>query len=83
MVELVITDEGFAFDANHPLHLHGYAFRVIAMEKIGSNVTVKEVKRRDKEGLIKRNLWDPPVKDTVTVPDGGYTIVRFQAANPG
>lgn len=26
---------------------------------------------------------NPPVKDTVTVPDGGYTIIRFEAYNPG
>lgn len=83
MVELVIIDEGFAFDANHPFHLHGNAFRVVAMEKIGSNVTVEQVKLKDRKGLIKRNLLDAPIKDTVTVPDGGYTVVRFQASNPG
>ncbi|XP_050293689.1 uncharacterized protein LOC126734191 [Anthonomus grandis grandis] len=83
VVELVIVDEGFAFDANHPLHLHGYNFRVVAMEKIGSNVTVEQVKQRDRKGLIKRNLIDAPIKDTVTVPDGGYTVIRFQASNPG
>lgn len=32
---------------------------------------------------MTRNLKDPPFKDTVTVPDGGYTIVRFKADNPG
>ncbi|KAJ8956580.1 hypothetical protein NQ314_006707 [Rhamnusium bicolor] len=83
VVELIMVDEGFAYDANHPLHLHGYSFRVVAMERMGENVTVEEVKKRDKEGLIKRNLIDAPVKDTVSVPDGGYTIVRFVASNPG
>lgn len=24
-----------------------------------------------------------PIKDTVTVPDGGYTVIRFVANNPG
>ncbi|XP_060526823.1 uncharacterized protein LOC132702294 isoform X2 [Cylas formicarius] len=83
VVELVLIDEGFAYDANHPLHLHGYAFRVVAMERMGMNVTVDDVKKRDEAGLIKRNLLDAPLKDTVTVPDGGYTIVRFEANNPG
>lgn len=83
VVELVFIDEGFAYDANHPLHLHGYSFRVVAMERMGRNVTVEEVKNRDAKGLIKRNLLNPPLKDTVTVPDGGYTIVRFLATNPG
>ncbi|XP_030746465.1 laccase-5-like, partial [Sitophilus oryzae] len=83
VVELVIIDEGFAYDANHPLHLHGYAFRVVAMERLGRNVTVDEVKKRDSDGYIKRNLINAPIKDTVNVPDGGYTIVRFKADNPG
>ncbi|XP_076258209.1 uncharacterized protein LOC143195157 [Rhynchophorus ferrugineus] len=83
VVELVIIDEGFAYDANHPLHLHGYAFRVVAMERVGRNITVQQVKDRDRAGLVKRNLLNPPIKDTVTVPDGGYTIVRFHATNPG
>ncbi len=31
-----------------------------------------------------RNLDDSAIlKDTVTVPDGGYTIVRIHATNPG
>jgi L-ascorbate oxidase len=37
----------------------------------------------DKNGLLKRNFDRPPIKDTVTVPNGGYTIVRFYADNPG
>lgn len=74
---------GFAYDANHPFHLHGYQFRVIAMERIGRNVTVEIVKELDKKGLIRRNLDRAPLKDTVTVPDGGYTIIRFHANNPG
>ena len=37
----------------------------------------------DRQGLIKRNLVDPPFKDTVSVPDSGFTIIRFHADNPG
>ncbi|XP_025836116.1 laccase-like isoform X3 [Agrilus planipennis] len=83
VVELVMIDEGFAYDANHPFHLHGNYFRVVAMKRLGSNTTLEEVKRLDAEGKIKRNLMDAVVKDTVTVPDGGYTILRFKADNPG
>ncbi|XP_043270972.1 laccase-1-like [Venturia canescens] len=83
VVELVLIDTGFAYDANHPFHLHGHQFRVVAMRRVGENVTVETVKRLDEEGLIVRNLDRPPIKDTVTVPDGGYTIVRFHAYNPG
>jgi L-ascorbate oxidase len=37
----------------------------------------------DQTGLLKRNLLKAPLKDTVTVPVGGYTIIRFRANNPG
>ncbi|KAK0094187.1 hypothetical protein PV326_011621 [Microctonus aethiopoides] len=94
VVEIILVDEaliliydalykGVTFDANHPFHLHGYDFRVIAMEKIDKNITVEKVMELDRLGLIKRNLKRAPVKDTVTVPDGGYTIIRFYADNPG
>ncbi|XP_030081054.1 laccase-2 [Drosophila hydei] len=83
VVELIIVDEGFTFYANHPFHLHGNAFRVIGLERLGENVTIEMIKQLDQFKLLKRNLINPPVKDTVTVPDGGYTIIRFEAYNPG
>ncbi|XP_029167358.1 laccase-1-like isoform X1 [Nylanderia fulva] len=83
VVELVLIDEGVQYDANHPFHLHGYQFRVVAMERIGRTATVAEVKELDRQGLINRRFTRAPLKDTVTVPDGGYTIVRFYADNPG
>ncbi|XP_037083792.1 laccase-1-like isoform X2 [Pollicipes pollicipes] len=83
VVELFFIDRGFTYDANHPLHLHGYAFRVVAMERLGRQVTRQAVVERDRAGLVPRRLHRAPLKDTVTVPDGGYTAVRFHATNPG
>ena len=37
----------------------------------------------DDEGLLKRNLDKPVIKDTVVTPNWGYTIIRFRADNPG
>ena len=37
----------------------------------------------NEEGKIKRNLIDPIRKDTVAVPDAGFTVMRFKADNPG
>ena len=74
---------GHAYDANHPFHLHGHAFRVVAMERLGSTTSVEEIQKLDKAGLIHRKLHGAPIKDTVTVPDGGFTIVRVHASNPG
>lgn len=83
LVELILVDKGFTFDANHPFHLHGHSFYVVAMQRVGSFVRLEDVEEMDRKGLIKRNLVNPPLKDTVTVPDGGFTVVRFVADNPG
>ncbi|KAI8423722.1 hypothetical protein MSG28_012753 [Choristoneura fumiferana] len=83
VVEIIILDEGVTFDANHPFHLHGHSFRVIGMRRLANETTIEEVKAFDEAGLLKRNLKNAPIKDTVTVPDGGYTVLRFKADNPG
>lgn len=80
---MIVLYSGYTFDANHPFHLHGYSFKVVAMERVGKNTTVEEIQRLDLEGKIHRNLVKAPSKDTVTVPDGGYTIIRWYADNPG
>jgi hypothetical protein len=53
------------------------------MERVTSSVTVDQIRAMDDNGLIRRNLVDAPIKDTVAIPDGGYTAIRFLATNPG
>lgn len=55
----------------------------MALERLGTSTTVEKVRQLDEEGRLARNLVDPPSKDTVTVPDGGYTVLRVHADNPG
>ena len=33
LVEVVLIDEGYAYDVMHPFHLHGHSFYVVAMER--------------------------------------------------
>ncbi|KAG1687825.1 Laccase-2 [Nymphon striatum] len=79
VVEVLLIDEGFKFNANHPFHLHGHNFKVIGMDIFGSTITRNEVMAMDKLGNISRNLENPIEKDTVTVPDGGFTIIKILA----
>lgn len=45
-VEIVLVDEGYKYDANHPFHLHGHDFRVVAMERIQpTGVNVEQVSK--------------------------------------
>jgi FtsP/CotA-like multicopper oxidase with cupredoxin domain len=57
--------------------------KYLYFQKLNSSITTKTVIEMDQNGLLKRNLLKAPLKDTVTVPVGGYTIIRFRANNPG
>lgn len=83
VVELVLVSEGFHGHGNHPMHLHGHSFYVLGMEKLNTTVSRSTVEELDRRGKLRRNLRNPIKKDTVMVPDGGYTIIRFHAKNPG
>ncbi|XP_065208115.1 uncharacterized protein LOC135836952 [Planococcus citri] len=83
VVELMLIDEAHTYDSNHPFHLHGHSFRVLSIDRLNNETTVEDVKAMDRAGRINRNLRDPPLKDTVTVPAGGFTILRFYTHNPG
>ncbi|CAL1547209.1 unnamed protein product [Lymnaea stagnalis] len=83
LVELVVVDEGKPSHAYHPLHLHGHRFRVMGMGKLGESTSIKTVKEMDKRGELNRTISKAVLKDTVIIPDGGYTIIRFRADNPG
>ena len=87
IIELFASNYAFllahTYDSNHPFHLHGHSFRVLSIDKLANGTTVQQVKALDKAGRINRNLRDPPLKDTVTVPAGGFTILRFYTHNPG
>ncbi|XP_071438592.1 uncharacterized protein [Hetaerina americana] len=87
-VELILIDEGGASDWGHVFHMHGYSFHVVALGSLeakdlkGTMIT-EALKELDRNGKIYRNLVDPIVKDTVSIPNGGYAILRFKADNPG
>ncbi|KAG5530493.1 hypothetical protein RHGRI_025444 [Rhododendron griersonianum] len=59
---------------NHPMHLHGYSFYLIA-KGYGNfdNATDPDL----------YNLADPPEVNTVGVPKNGWAVIRFRADNPG
>ncbi|XP_072045969.1 uncharacterized protein [Amphiura filiformis] len=82
LVEIVFVAEDF-FGADHPMHFHGYNFRVVAIGKLPRGTTVDDVIQLDQQGNITRKLENAVEKDTVQVQGDGYTIIRFKAGNPG
>lgn len=73
-VELVLQDTNLLTVESHPFHLHGYNFFVVGTG-IGNFDPTKDP--------AKYNLVDPPERNTVGVPTGGWTAIRFRADNPG
>nr|CAD7431404.1 unnamed protein product [Timema monikensis] len=82
LVELVIVDLDSFTHMDHPMHLHGTQFHVVAMETI-QNITLDTVKQLNEQGGIPKKLTGPPLKDTVSVPVSGYAVIRFRVTNPG
>lgn len=73
-VELVLQDTNLLTVESHPFHLHGYNFFVVGTG-VGNFDPSKDP--------AKFNLVDPPERNTVGVPTGGWTAIRFRADNPG
>lgn len=73
-VQIVLQDTSIVTPENHPIHLHGYDFYIIA-EGFGNFNPRKDP--------AKFNLIDPPLRNTVAVPVNGWAVIRFVADNPG
>ncbi|XP_046671600.1 laccase-6-like [Homalodisca vitripennis] len=83
LVEIVLVDISVFREQDHPIHMHGYKFHVVAMGTIGDNVSLDYVRDLNERHLIPKKLINAPAKDTISVPNAGYTILRFRANNPG
>ncbi|MQL77104.1 hypothetical protein Taro_009497 [Colocasia esculenta] len=73
-VQVVLQDTGIIATESHPVHLHGFNFFVV-----GSGIGNFDPKK----DAVKFNLVDPAERNTVGVPTGGWTAIRFRADNPG
>ena len=73
-VEIVIQDTHFIGIESHPIHIHGMNFQVLAQD-FGVFDPIKD--------RSKFNLVNPQVRNTITVPPSGWTVIRFRATNPG
>ncbi|KAJ6345248.1 hypothetical protein OIU78_008005 [Salix suchowensis] len=73
-VQLVLQDTGMLTPENHPVHLHGFNFFEVG-RGVGNFDPNKDPK--------KFNLVDPVERNTIGVPAGGWTAIRFIADNPG
>ncbi|CAB4320498.1 unnamed protein product [Prunus armeniaca] len=73
-VELVLQDTNLLTVESHPFHLHGYNFFVVRTGVGNFN---------PKKDTAKYNLVDPPERNTIGVPTGGWVAIRFRADNPG
>lgn len=73
-VQIILQDTGMIAPENHPIHLHGFNFFAVGRGLGNFNP------EKDPE---KFNLVDPAERNTIGVPSGGWTAIRFRADNPG
>ncbi|KAG6513303.1 hypothetical protein ZIOFF_023627 [Zingiber officinale] len=74
VLEVVMQGTSILTSEDHPMHIHGYHFYVLATGFGNFD------RRRD---AARFNLVDPPLRNTVGVPVNGWAVVRFVADNPG
>uniref|UniRef100_A0A0D9XVT3 Laccase n=1 Tax=Leersia perrieri TaxID=77586 RepID=A0A0D9XVT3_9ORYZ len=73
-VQVVLQDTGIISPESHPIHLHGFNFFVVG-RGIGNY--------NPRASPSTFNLIDPIERNTVGVPTGGWTAIRFRSDNPG
>ncbi|GBP55348.1 hypothetical protein EVAR_31868_1 [Eumeta japonica] len=87
VLELVFANEDD--DNNNELyvfHLHGYKMQVMTthfQSEGGAPMSLDTFNELDQKGQIKRNILHPPFKDTLVVPNKGYTIARVMLDHAG
>lgn len=73
-LEIVFQGTSFLNVENHPLHVHGHNFFVVG-RGFGNFDEEKDP--------VRYNLVDPPERNTIAVPTGGWAAIRINADNPG
>lgn len=73
-LEIVLQDTNFLNPENHPIHVHGHNFFIVG--RGFGNFDLENDPRN-------YNLVDPPERNTVAVPVGGWAALRINADNPG
>uniref|UniRef100_A0A5B7BRK6 Laccase n=1 Tax=Davidia involucrata TaxID=16924 RepID=A0A5B7BRK6_DAVIN len=73
-LEIVLQGTGFLSLENHPIHVHGHNFFIVG-RGFGNFDVAKDPGHY--------NLVDPPERNTVAVPVGGWAAIRLNADNPG
>ncbi|KAG8374376.1 hypothetical protein BUALT_Bualt11G0125500 [Buddleja alternifolia] len=73
-VEIVMQNTALLAIENHPIHLHGFNFFVVAQGFGNYNPAT------DSRNF---NLVNPQERNTIAVPVGGWAVIRFRANNPG
>ncbi|XP_076161492.1 uncharacterized protein LOC143143742 [Ptiloglossa arizonensis] len=88
LIEMLIYDRIPLEDLLHPFHMHGFEFKVLSIGQFpdSRNITqtdINNIMNTHIQRLQRGEYTNPPGKDTVKIPTGGWVIVRFRANNPG
>ncbi|KAH9637876.1 hypothetical protein HF086_013362 [Spodoptera exigua] len=83
--EKQVEAQCFGSNDSYTFHMHGYNMQVISTWQNPKDkpISKEDFQKLNKDGKILRNLQNPSVKDTITVPNKGYTIVRIKIDRGG
>ncbi|KAJ3680757.1 hypothetical protein LUZ60_015246 [Juncus effusus] len=73
-IEIVLQNTAIIGIESHPMHIHGHNFYILT-QGFGNYNEIEAIK--------SFNLNDPLVRNTISVPTGGWAVIRFTTTNPG
>ncbi|XP_061350627.1 laccase-7-like [Gastrolobium bilobum] len=73
-IQIVLQNNAILAAENHPMHIYGFNFHVLAQGFGNYNSTIDEP---------KFNFDNPQIRNTIAVPVAGWAVIRFRADNPG
>ena len=95
---VIFSRDLYMAEALHPMHTHGHHMAVLAygypkidtttgrIQEFSRDIACESdfcVNPRWANGRPPVNLVNPPLKDTIAFPAGGYVIARIRSDNPG
>ncbi|KAB0803227.1 hypothetical protein PPYR_00197 [Photinus pyralis] len=86
VIELILIDQLKQPHLVHPFHLHGHTFYILGSGRISNvneSISLEKVMLMDDNNQLYSGNDHPPSKDTVSVPNNGYVVIRFRANSPG
>ncbi|CAG9114637.1 unnamed protein product [Plutella xylostella] len=85
VIELALVNEGFGSNDTYTFHMHGSSVQIVATWQNPARTPLSKadfLKLTNENNVVSKSA-NPPLKDTIVVPNKGFTIIRMRLSQPG